>query len=55
MADYRLRIIDHNESEVKSGYVTARNRKEAYKSFIDSYGSYIDAKTACIEIKRTDK
>lgn len=55
MADYRLKIVDHNESEVKSGEVTARNHKEAFKSFIDSYGSYIDAKTACIEIERKDK
>lgn len=55
MADYKIRILDHNETEVKSGQVTARNRKEAFKSFIDSYGSYIDAKTQMLEIKRTDK
>jgi len=55
MADYKLKIIDYNNSEVKSGDVNARNRKEAYKSFIESYGSYIDSKTACIEIELKNK
>lgn len=55
MADYRIRLLDHNESEIKSAQVTARNRKEAFKSFLDSYGSYVDAKVASMEIKRTDK
>jgi hypothetical protein len=52
MADYRISIKDYNESEVKSAQVTARNRKEALRNFIDSYGSYIDARTERLEIKK---
>ena len=52
MADYRISIKDYNESEVKSAQVTARNRKEALRNFIDSYGSYIDARTSAFRLRR---
>jgi len=55
MADYRIRLLDQNESEIKSAQVSARNRKEAFRDFIESYGSYVDARVFRMEIKRTDK
>ena len=53
MADYKVRILDRNEGEIKSVHITARNRRELLKQLADSYGSYLDARAQYIEILNT--